>query len=344
MFLGGDISFVNEVEDGGGIYRDGGMPTDPIQLLAAKGANIARVRLWHTPTWTRYSTLDDVKRTLRRAKTAGMRLMLDFHYSDTWADPAKQTIPAAWEGLSLDELAQAIHDYTLDVLLQLHAEGLTPDDVQVGNEINTEIMRPADTPGDPIDWPRNIRLINAGLAGVKRAREQTGTAMRAMLHIAQPEHLIGWFDAAYAAGLADFDDIGLSYYPKWSVYDLAGLGETIKATHARYGKPVMVVETAYPWTQELGLADDHLLGHDAVAQGYPATPDGQRQFLIDLTQSVYNAGGTGVVYWEPAWISTPVRPTHWENAALFDYDGNALPGLDYLSYEYRKSEASDITP
>ena len=155
---------------------------------------------------------------------------------------------------------------------------------------------------------------------------------RAMLHIAQPENILPWFDAALAAGIVDFDVIGLSYYPKWSVYSIDQCAEVIEAARERFGKEVMIVETAYPWTLELGRAESHLLGAEALLPGYPATPQGQCQFLVDLTRAVCAAGGTGVIYWEPAWISTVQKASIWENAALFDYDGAAHEGIEFLGY------------
>jgi Arabinogalactan endo-1,4-beta-galactosidase len=281
MYLGADLSYVNEVEDCGGIFYEHGRAVDPFALLQAHGANIVRVRLWHTPTWTAYSNLPDVQRTIRRAKALGLTVLLDFHYSDTWADPGKQIIPAAWESLAQPQLEQAMYDYTLTVLVELHKLGLMPDFVQVGNEINTEILRPENTSGDPINWQRNAPLINAGIAGVRAAGQQTATQPRVMLHIAQPENLFGWFDAALAAGVTDFDQIGMSYYPKWSTCSVEESAQMLGAAGRRYGKETMIVETAYPFTQETGGVEDHLLGRDAVTPTYPASPEGQHQFLRD---------------------------------------------------------------
>ncbi len=332
MLLGADLSSIHEVEDSGGVFYHQGLPADLIEILTANGANIARVRLWHTPTWTSYSTLDDAKRTMRRARDAGMALMLDFHYSDTWADPAKQIIPAAWASICDPELlSAALHDYTLTTLIDLHACGLMPEFVQVGNEINTELLMPGYHDGAVINWPRNALLINAGLAAVREAGRRTGTTPRSVLHIAQPENLEPWFEAAFENGVSDFDEIGLSYYPKWSICSLYEMGQAIAAVKQRWGKPIMIVETAYPWTLEPGRVDDHLLGPDAVVPAYPATAEGQRQFLIDLAQITVASGGTGVIYWEPAWISTAAKPTHWENATLFDYEGRALNGIEFFA-------------
>jgi len=342
MYLGADLSYVNEVEDNGGLFYDKGQVKDPFQILKDYGANIVRVRLWHTPTWTKYSNLTDVQRTIRRAKALGMTILLDFHYSDNWADPAKQIIPAAWANIGdLPQLEQAMFDYTRQVLLDLAGQNLMPEFVQVGNEINTEILMHTPYGGDAsvydagINWSRNAPLINAGIRGVREAGKQTSTQPRVMLHIAQPENIIPWFDAAAAAGVHDFDVIGMSYYPKWSACSMEQTGQTITQARQRYQKELMLVETAYPWTQEPGRTDSHLLGEDAVSPAYPATQDGQRDFLIDLTQTTYDNGGIGVVYWEPAWISTPHLTSIWENAALFDYNGEVHKGIDFLSHPYQ---------
>lgn len=346
MFLGGDLSYVNEVEDRGGVFYQNGRAQDPFQILKERGANIVRVRLWHTPTWTQYSNFADVQRTIRRAKALDMAVLLDFHYSDTWADPGKQIIPAAWASLDQAQLEQAVYDYTLGVLLELERQGIPPDFVQVGNEINTEILMPGHYDGQPIRWERMAPLLNAGIRAVRDAGAQTssqprsagliprsvGQAPRIMLHIAQPENLLSWFDAAREAGVTDFDVIGMSYYPKWSVYNIAQCAQVMAAARERYGKDIMIVEAAYPWTLGDGRAEEHLLAGDAITPDYPATPEGQRQFLLDLTRAVCAAGGSGVIYWEPAWISTPQAPSIWENATLFDYEGAAHAGIDFLQF------------
>ncbi|MBX3066277.1 MAG: glycosyl hydrolase 53 family protein [Anaerolineae bacterium] len=328
MYLGGDLSYVNEVEDNGGVFYHRGNVGDPFRILRDYGANIARVRLWHTPLWTKYSDLKDVQRTIQRAKALGMAVMLDIHYSDTWADPAKQIIPAAWSEINdLRTLEIAVHDYTVDVLQTLDRQGLLPEFVQIGNEINTEMLMPGPyIEGATINWDRNARLINAGLRGARQAAPKS----RLLIHIAQPENLIPWFDAASSAGVHDYDVIGLSYYPKWSIRSLEEAGQTIAQVRQRYHKEVMVVETAYPWTQEIGSTESHLLAEDAVLPAYPATPSGQREFLIALTETTQRNGGNGVIYWEPAWVSTPSQPSIWENAALFDYRHEVQEGIEFL--------------
>lgn len=336
MYLGSDLSYVNEVEDGGGLFYVNGAATDPFRILRDAGASIARLRLWHTPDdWTHYSTLTDVERSIRRARALGYRILLDFHYSDTWADPAKQIIPAAWAGIDdLAELEQALANYTREVLLHLHTRGLMPEFVQVGNEINNEILMPGPYDGRPIRWERNARLLNAAIGAVRRAGHESGAQPQVMLHIAQPEFVINWFDAATAAGVHDFDIIALSYYPKWSSYSIERMGQTVEEARRRYNKEVMLVEVAYPWTQERWLASEHLLRADALLPEYPATPEGQRDFMVEITRTVRSGGGSGVIYWEAAWISTAQKPSIWENATFFDYSGAAHAGITFLAHDY----------
>lgn len=338
LFLGADLSYVNEMEDCGAVFRAGGRRVDPFSHMRAQGGNIVRVRLWNNPDWTRYSTLADVTKTLRRAKAAGLKTLLDFHYSDDWADGDKQIVPAAWAGLPTEAQATALRDFTHDTLMTLDAQGLMPDWVQVGNETNGELM--AGKSDKPINWARNAALFNGGIAAVREAGRQTGHAPRVMLHIAQPENVLGWFAAARAAGVTDFDLIGISYYRKWSTRSIAQLGETIREAKRRFGADVVVVETAYPFTAGSADASPNLLGDDSLIPGYPATPAGQLAYLKDVTQTAVDNGGIGVVYWEPAWVSTQCKTrwgtgSNWENAAWFDLKRHeALPAFAFLGASY----------
>jgi len=343
FYLGVDLSYVNEMEDCGAVYRVDGEARDPYQIFADYGANLVRIRLWHSPDWTEYSTFDDVVRSLQRADALGMDTLLDFHYSDTWADPSKQIIPAAWAEIDdLDELGQSLYQYTYDVLTELNSLELLPEIVQVGNEINTEILRPENSSGYPINWERNAFLLNKAIQAVRDVGAQTAEPPRVMLHIAKPEEVEGWLSAATDAGISDFDLIGISYYPGWSSHSIKTVGNVINRLRYEFNKDVMIVETAYPWTLDsLPESASNILGQDFVIDDYPATPDGQRQFVIDLAQSVLSNGGSGIVYWEPAWVSTDCytlwgQGSHWENATFFDFqrDNEVLPGIDFLQQDY----------
>ena len=344
FYFGADLSYVNEMEDCGAVFRQGGKRVDPYHLFADTGHNLVRLRLWNNPDWTTYSHFDDVRRSMRRAKASGQKVLLDFHYSDDWADGDKQWIPKAWENIPTTEgLAAAVYQFTFDTLTKLAGEGLMPHMVQVGNETNKEMMGRKDWKWETrtTDWVRNAALFNAGIRAVREAGKATSTAPKIMLHIAQPENAEPWFAKATEAGVTDFDYIGLSYYRKWSSQGLDGLNATIARLTATYQAKVIVVETSYPWTTDGADEAANLLGPDTLIQEYPATPEGQLRYLVDLTQGVISHGGVGVVYWEPAWVSTSCKTrwgkgSHWENATFFDFRrGNeALPAFGYVRHPY----------
>lgn len=338
-YFGADLSYVNEMEDCGAVYREHGVAKDAFALFREHGANLVRVRLWNDARWTHYSDLADVRKTIGRAKAQGMQVLLDFHYSDDWADGDKQIIPQAWAGIrDTHALAQALYQFTYGTLVELDRAGLMPELVQIGNETNVELLgkdKPAR--GTPIDWTRNAALLDAGIRAVRAAGAAAAVKPRVMLHIAQPENVEPWFAAAAKAGIRDFDLIGISYYRKWSTRTIAELGATIKRLHRAYRAGIMVVETAYPWTLASADSMPNLLGEDSLIGGYAATPDGQRRYLHDITRAVLDNGGIGVVYWEPAWVSTPCHTrwgqgSAWENATFFDFrhDNEVLPAIDFM--------------
>jgi len=344
FYFGADLSFANEMNDCGAVYRLHGQPEDVFHIFKDTGHNLVRIRIWNNATWTHYSNLDDVKRSIRRAHDAGLHVLLDFHYSDDWADGDKQIIPAAWADIaSTDALAQALYQYTFDTLTALDRDGLMPDMVQVGNEINREILGRADWHDRPIDWARNAALINAGIRAVRDAGEHASVHPQVMLHIAQPENVEPWFEAATAAGVTDFDLIGISYYRKWSTMSLDGLGQVINRLRFRYPNVgVIAVETAYPWTTDYADSLPNILGgDDTLLPGYPATREGQRRYMTDITQTVISNGGVGVVSWAPDWVSTQCatrwgQGSSWENATFFDFHHNneTLPGAFYPQQAY----------
>lgn len=347
LYLGADLSYVNEMEDCGGKFRQDGKIADPFEFFSKSGANIVRVRLWHSPEWTGYSNFDDVKKTIRRAKQNNMETLLDFHYSDTWADPQKQIIPKAWGNIEdVKTLGDSVYNYTLKTLLDLNGKGLVPEFVQVGNETNIEILQPKGSMVvDTINWERNIYLLNKGLEAVDEFNRLTSGSTQKMIHIAQPENAFWWFTEAFQNGLDDFEWIGLSYYPKWSEYQFQDIPQAIDSLKKLFQKRVMIVETAYPYTLENADEAGNILGEDALIDGYPATPEGQLKYLIDLTKLTIEGGGEGVIYWEPAWISTQCNTpwgngSHWDNATFFNAENNneALPAFEYLNRGNYKTE------
>ena len=338
FYCGADLSYVNEMEDCGATYRDAdNQEKDVYEIFNDAGTNMVRLRLWHNPTWTDYSTLQDVKKAIRRAKNLQIKVLLDFHYSDTWADPNKQEIPAAWAS-SIDDtekLSQLLYQYTYDVLKELATQDLLPDIVQVGNEINAMMLQQGELSW-PIDWERNSTILNKGIRAVRNVAKETNKDIGVMLHIAQPENALYWFRDATQNEVIDFDWIGLSYYPKWSEYKLHNVDQPVRELIQTYKKKLMIVETAYPFTLENADTANNILGSDALINGYLATQQGQLDYLNDLTNKIKDAGGSGVIYWEPAWISTSCKTlwgtgSHWDNATLFDTNGKANLGINFYN-------------
>ena len=353
FFFGADLSYVNEMEDCGAVYKENQAQKDPYQIFAAHHCNLVRLRLWHTPAWydalnggKRYSDLADVKKSIARAHAAGMQVLLDFHLSDNWADPSKQRVPAAWLPVvnNLPVLKDSLYRYVSGALLELAAANLLPEMVQIGNETNKGILLSPqdDTNGWVLDWNRNSALFNTAIQAVREVENQMGKTIKIGLHIAGPAEA-GWLvKAFYDHGVTDFDIIGLSYYWAWhQPTTIANTGSIIASLRQKYpDKQVMIFETGYIWTTAANDAANNTMNVTQPAY-QPASPANQQKWLVDLTQEVINKGGSGVIYWEPAWVSSPCwtqwgKGSHQENAAFFDFSNNLLipGGIGFMDFPY----------
>ena len=338
FYFGADLSYVNEMEDCGAVYKDASnLVKDPYKIFSESGANLIRLRLWHNPTWTNYSNYADVKKAIKRAKAEGLKVLLDFHYSDTWTDPSKQKIPVAWESeiANKETLGELVYNYTYETLHNLAKENLLPEIVQIGNEINPMILQ-QDELVWPIDWSRNAYLLNKGIKAVRNISKEKNKKIEVMLHIAQPENGLWWFKEATENGVVDFDWIGLSYYPIWSEYTLENVGTVFQTLINTYQKKLMIVETAYPFTLNNNDEANNILDEKALINGYPATEQGQLNYLNKLQKVIENSGGAGLVYWEPAWVSTNCstlwgKGSHWDNATLFNKNNKATLGMQFYN-------------
>jgi arabinogalactan endo-1,4-beta-galactosidase len=356
--MGVDLSYVNQILDHGGSYKDSGQVRDPYRIFKEYGANMVRVRLWHNPTWTKtvytpagtqmYSDLADVVKTIQKAKDLKMTVDLDFHYSDTWADPSKQAPPAAWLNITdTATLRDSVYNYTYNTLIYLNSKGLMPEMVQIGNEINTGLFTTGISAGFPdmkisnSKWKEQGTVINAGIKAVRAAAATSAIKPRVILHVADPKNVQWWFDNIISqAKVTDFDVVGFSYYPLWhTTVSFSELGNKITAFKSRYKRKVMILEVAYPWTTSGDDSYNNQFGSQTPVTGYPFTAEGQYNFMVDLTQKVITAGGSGIMYWEPAWITSQMKDlwgtgSSWENATFFDFNSNTLNGINYMNYKY----------
>jgi arabinogalactan endo-1,4-beta-galactosidase len=268
-----------------------------------------------------------------RLKALGIKLLVDFHYSDDWADPGKQNKPAAWKDLDFEQLKMAVYEHTFDVCNSLAMQGTPPEMVQLGNEINSGMLWPD---GDYNHFDNLAALLKAGYQAIKDCSSST----RVMLHISNggDNNLARWwFDNIIRRGVP-FDVIGISYYPFWHG-SLAALQNNLDDISSRYNKDVIVVETAYPFTAQQGDKLSNIASLGMAIPYYPFTPEGQCDMLrdvISIVRAVNNGRGLGVFYWDATWTvvdgngwdsTSPKSGNAWENQALFDYSDRALPAL-----------------
>ncbi len=339
---GADLSFTPQLEAAGVRFRDHGRVRPVERILADRGANYLRLRIWTNPP-AGYSTEATALAMARRARRAGMRVLLDLHYSDFWADPGHQTTPAAWQDQDLPTLAATVRRYTRDLIADFARAGAPVDMVQIGNEVTGGMLWPLGQvyQSDGAHWDGFATLLNAGITGAREGVR--GRPPRVMLHIDRGGDNGGsvWFyDHILAAGVTDFDVIGLSYYPFWHG-PLSALRANLDDLSPRYGRDLVVAETAYPWTT--GNGDDLANSFDSESQlpdgaAYPATPQGQAGYfsaLRDVLAQVPDGRGAGFFDWEPEWIPgvgwEPGAGNPNDNLTMFDWQGNALPSVAAFS-------------
>ncbi|MET9801778.1 arabinogalactan endo-1,4-beta-galactosidase [Streptomyces sp. NPDC006368] len=336
---GVDVSTLKKSEDRGGVYRTaGGVAGDPVALLKSAGANYGRLKVWVDPA-DGYNNKARVLQMAQRIKGQGMKLLVDFHYSDIWADPGAQTKPAAWASHSYSRLTTDVYDHTYDVLNALKAQGTPADMVQIGNEINTGLLWPE---GSTDNWDRTAGLLKSGIDAAKAVSSSTRIALH-LAHGGDNDLYRWWFDNATARGV-NFDVIAVSFYGYWHGA-LSDLQANLDDVSARYGKQVMVAETAYPFRLDSEDSHENIIDLPGeLVSGYPASAAGQAAWLRDVmnvVEAVPNGRGLGVVYWEPTWTAVPGNgwdPTDpssgngWENQALFDYNDRLLPAANWLNH------------
>lgn len=342
FYKGVDISSLPEsLAEGMKTFDRDGREMEPFALLKKYGVNAIRLRIWNQPELVPeakgYCSLDHTLQMARKITENGMSFLLDFHYSDFWADPGHQKKPTAWEKLDREQLKEAVYTYTRDTLLALEAQQTLPDMVQIGNEIRSGLLFPE---GELPDYEGMVELINAGIRG---ARAVAGPdRMQIMIHLDQGgryEWLHKWFEGAFERGLMDFDIIGLSYYPFWHGTYL-DLQHSMEKLIADYGKPIILAETAYAWRQsEKGFID----ARQIEIGGLPASPEGQLRELetvMHLTAALPDKLGRGIYYWEPLCVPKAEHGGWSENMGLLDEKGCAMQG--FLAYLQTREEMERV--
>ena len=325
-YVGGDISMLTKYEEAGVVYKDkNGNAVQPLAFFKQEGLNAMRVRLFVDPSndgdKAVCQDLDYVKALGKRIKDTGMAFMLDFHYSDTWADPGKQWTPNAWKTLDDAALADKIYEYTKDCLQQLKVAGATPDFIQTGNEISYGMMWGTEgtnnnrcyTNSPAANWNRFFNLLKkAGQA----CREECPDA-KIIIHserTPQPNVLTDFFDRMKNNGI-DYDIIGLSYYPDFHG-NLATLETALTTLEGKnYGKDIMIVETGYSYAWALGGTTYDYTGT------YPYTEEGQRRFTADLITKLKTHNSVkGLFWWWPEDNGNKNVTNNWWNAALYNHN------------------------
>ncbi len=354
--LGADLSSIIEVEEAGGIFYDfDGNPVDCIAYLAESGINYVRIRLWNSPYVTAGDStsgsfqgggndLETDLKIAKRAYDAGMKICLDFHYSDFWADPEKQVCPREWAGVA--DLSSTAASWTSEVLKAFTENGCPVSMVQVGNEIN----------GNRVCGLTSSNVYPF-LAACCNAVRTYNSNIKIVMHLADStsySNLAAYFQGFINNGV-DYDVIGLSYYSYYHG-SISNFESTIKSFDSNFDKDICVMEYSYGWTTQSGgkgRTSNNFGTSEESAGGYTASPQGQASYIHDVNEVVANAShGIGSFYWEPAWLSLPntswastnaldwyvtyADPTAtsswfgtctWANQALFDYDGYALGSL-----------------
>ena len=383
FYRGMDASAVLALENSGvKYYNFDGEEQDVFMTLAQAGVNYIRLRVWNDPYDENGNGYgggnNDVATAItlgQRATKYGMKVCIDFHYSDFWADPKKQFVPKAWEGMEIEEKADALYDFTLDSLTQLLDAGVDVGMVQIGNEINNGMSGETDV--------ANVRkLLTAGSKAVREAAANSGKEILVAVHYTNIDDMkkLDTLLTGLQVKEIDYDIVGLSFYPYWhgTIEDLKNAIIHIRDT---YGKKVYVAENAYCYTAEDGDGSANSVeGTDDLAEGYSASVQGQANEVRDVCAAASEAGAEGVFYWEGTWI--PVGPADadnsnlwekygsgwassyasgydpkdagqyyggcsWDNQAMFDFTGHPLASLNvfkYLKYGATAPLAVDSIP
>ena len=330
FIAGADCSLLAFFETNGIAYKTNGQAADAFALLKSQGLNCIRLRLFTSSAaqaqadpYDYINNLDYSVPLAARVKNAGLQFMLDFHYSDTWADPAHQAVPAAWTNLTFPQLVQQMRDYNSNCIASFKAASAMPDFVQVGNEITSGILWTNGQVGGnfdtPAQWSKLGQLLSAAIQGIKDASGANPPKILVHIDRGGDWNTTKWFFDNLQQQQVHFDIVGQSYYPFYHG-PLANLWNCLSNTANRYGKPIFVTETAFPWTNSVWTTNLY---------GVPPTTNGQVQYVVALAQtveSVTNGLGAGILWWGAEYQKLRgVNEAGYYTTSFFDAGGEVLP-------------------
>ena len=371
FICGMDASSVLVEENSGVKYYDfQGQEADVFRTMAEAGVNCIRLRVWNDPYDEEGRGYgggnNDVATAIelgKRATAAGMQVMIDFHYSDFWADPKKQIAPKAWADMGIDEKCKALNAFTQDSLNEILDAGVNVTLVQIGNEINNGMS-------GETNLSNVTKLLDSGSKAVRAVASDKGKDIQIIVHYTNIEdkgEKVGKLVSNLEKHNIDYDIVGLSYYPYWHG-DLENMQKVVGDLQDKYGKKVMIVETSYPYTTSDGDGSGNSFeGKEDLVEGYSATVQGQAHMVRDIIASASAGGAIGVCYWEGVWIpvgsnastNATIWEEHgsgwasrfakdydpndagkyyggcsWDNQAMFDHKGYPLSSLNVFKYVY----------
>ncbi len=365
---GMDASSILALENSGVTYYNyEGEEQDVFMTLAQSGVNYIRLRVWNDPYDENGNGYgggnNDVATAIelgKRATKYGMKVCIDFHYSDFWADPKRQHVPKAWEGMSNEEKCDALYEFTIESLTKMLDAGINVGMVQIGNEINKGLS-------GEIGMPRVMNLLQSGSRAVREISKTYEKDIQIAVHYTNIENNgeIDNIASSLSESGLDYDIFALSYYPFWDGTN-ENMQTVAKNIMDNYGKKVVIAETSYCYTSEDGDGSGNsLVGIDDLVDGYAATVEGQASMIRDICAAANEVGVVGLFYWEGTWIpvgeatadNSPIWEQYgsgwassyaadydpleaglyyggssWDNQAMFDFDGHPLASLNVFKY------------
>jgi len=315
-----DLSFLPKLETLNIVFFDASnQKKDLLSIAKDQGVNVIRLRVWKDPTDVN-SSLEEVKVFSEKIKSKGLKVWLSVHYSDTWADPGHQTTPASWENISFEALKDSVYAYTRKIMTEIE-----PDYIQIGNEINNGLLYPYGMIAS--NENQFVELVAKGVQAVRGTNDNS----KIIIHYAGIDGSVNFYNKL---SNIDYDIIGISYYPIWHGKNLIQLEESLSLLKERFTKEVVIAETAYPFTLEWNDWTNNIVGleEQLILPEFPATPQGQKDFLLNMRQLTQDANALGICYWGAEWVAFdgPQSSTGspWENQALFDFNHKVLPAIE----------------